>query len=130
MTRPAGWVVVGVLAAVAVGLVALWQVADRGPLAAFAAEPVAVHDAGAGRLDTLRLRGRAVTASVDGTVVEVGPGDRVLVDLGDGVFPLEVAGADSLGVRDRLLAVGRVRGRGGRRWLDVEAWSRVTSSGN
>ena len=119
----------GLVAAVAVGLVALWQVADRGPIAALAAEPVAVHDVGAGRLDTLRLRGRAVTASVDGTVVEVGPGDRVWVDLGDGAFPLRVPDGDSLAVRDRVLAVGRVRGRGGQRWLDVEAWTRVTSSG-
>ena len=128
MTRRAGWIVAGLLGAVAVALVALWQVADRGPIAALAAEPVAVHDAGAGRLDTLRLRGRAVTASVDGTVVEVGPGDRVVLDLGDGAFALRVPDGDSLAVRDRVLAVGRVRGRGGRRWLEVEAWTRVTSS--
>ena len=127
MSRRAGWAIAGVLAALAAGAVVAWAVADRGPVAALAAEPVTVHDVGAGRLDTLRLRGRAVTASVDGTVVQVGPGDHVWVDLGDGAFALRVPDGDALAVRDRVLAVGRVRGRGGRRWLDVEAWSRVAS---
>ncbi|MDT7856964.1 hypothetical protein RQM47_09960 [Rubrivirga sp. S365] len=124
----AGWIAAGVLVAIVVGLVALWGVADRGPFAALAAERVAVHNAEAGRLDTLRLRGRVVTASVGGTVVQIDPDDRVWLDLGDGAFPLRVPGGDSLAVRDRLLAVGRVRGRGGLRWLDVEAWTRVTAS--
>ena len=126
MSRRAGWIGAGVLVAVA-ALVVAWRVADRGPIAALTAVPVTVHDAEAGRLDTLRLRGRAVTASVDGTVVQVGPGDRVWLDVGDGAFQLRVPGGDSLAVRDRVLAVGRVRGQGGRRWLDVEAWSRVAS---
>ena len=120
------WAVLGALVVGLVAVVALWRVADRGPLAELTAEPVTVHDAEAGRLDTLRLRGRAVTASVDGTVIRARPDGRVRLDLGDGPFTLDVPGGDSLAAGDRLLAVGRVREGRGRRWIDVEAWSTVT----
>ena len=119
------WLVAGVAGAALVAVLALWQVADRGPFAELTAEPVTVHDAEAGRLDTLRLRGRAVTASVDGTVTEAEPGGRLRLDLGDGPFSLRVPDGDSLAVGDRVLAVGRVREWRGRRWLDVDAWTVV-----
>lgn len=130
MRRRAGWILLAVVLVVVAGAVGLWQIADRGPIAALTdAEPVSVYDAEAGRLDTLRLRGRAVTATVDGTVVEIEDGGRLLLDVGDGTFPLRLSDADSLQVDDRLLVVGRVRRWGPQRWLDVSAWSRVVVSG-
>ncbi|WP_420457028.1 hypothetical protein [Rubrivirga sp.] len=86
---------------------------------------VSVPGATAAVLDTLSVRGRRVEASLDGTVVQVGPGDDVWVEAGGDAVPLRFRDDPGLEVEDRVLAVGRLRDRGGRRWVAVESWARV-----
>ena len=79
-------------------------------------------------LDTVAFGGRRVTASLGGYVADLrAPDELWLADGGDAfrvVFP-EPHGLD---VEDRVLVVGRLRGRGGRRWLEAEAWTPVVGT--
>ncbi len=100
---------------------------DLGPFAQPASR-VAVPDATAAVLDTLTVRGRRVRASLEGTVVQVGPGDEVWLDAGGDALPLRFDADPGLEVEDRVLAVGRLRERRGRRWVAVESWARVETS--
>ena len=79
------------------------------------------------QLDTMTVRGRRVVVSVEGSVEAVGA-EEVWVTMGDDAFPLRLPEDHGLAVEDRLMAVGRLRARGGRRWLAVEDWARVTTS--
>ncbi|MGB3542891.1 hypothetical protein [Rubrivirga sp.] len=82
---------------------------------------VVLEDATATTLDTMAFRGRTIEASVRGIVVQI-DAQSVWVTTGDDAFPLRLDAPD-LEVEDHLLAVGRLRGRGGRRWLEVRSWS-------
>ncbi len=99
---------------------------ESGPFAAPGARAV-VADATAAQLDTIAVRGRRVEASLDGHVAEIGSDGTVWLSVGGDAFPLRVGEGHGLEVEDRVLAVGRVRARGGRRWLDVSAWSVVVA---
>ena len=110
------------LGGLVVGLVLLSR--DAGPLARAGAR-VELPDATPGVLDTLTVRGRRVEASVNGIVVQVGPGDDVWIASDGDAFPFRFDDDAEVEVEDHLLAVGRLRARGGRRWVDVSAWSRV-----
>ncbi|PAP76905.1 hypothetical protein [Rubrivirga marina] len=88
-------------------------------------ERVALPDVTATTLDTVSVRGRRVEVSLEGTVTQIGPGDDVWLETGGDAVALVFPEAGDLEVEDRLLAVGRLRSRGGRRWVDVESWARV-----
>ena len=99
---------------------------DVGP---FATPERRVHleDAAPATLDTVGFRGRRIEASVTGRVVEVSADGTVWLAAHGDAFPLRLE-ADSIAVEDRLMATGRLRGRGGRRWLEVRSWVRVESA--
>ena len=99
---------------------------DVGPIAR-ADAVTALDGPTAHQLDTLSVRGRRVVASAEGTVEAVGA-DEVWVTMGDDAFPLRFPGPHGLDVEDRVLVVGRLRARGGRRWLAVSDWAVVSSS--
>ena len=109
--------------AVAVGLLGR----EVGPFAAPGARAV-LADATAAQIDTVDVRGRVVEASVDGVVTQVDADDAVWLTVGADAVPLRFAEAAGLAVEDRVLATGRVRARGGRRWLAVGSWVRVEAS--
>ena len=109
--------------AVAVGLLGR----QVGPFAAPGARAV-LADATAAQIDTVDVRGRVVEASVDGVVAQVDADDAVWLAVGDDAVPLRFAEVAGLAVEDRVLATGRIRARGGRRWLAVESWVRVEAS--
>lgn len=100
---------------------------QSGPYQAPEAAPLLLVDATATALDTVHLGGRTVTATLNGTVVEMDTDGAVWLDTGEDAVRLALPEAADLQVEDRLLVVGRLRGRGGRRWVDAEAWSRVAS---
>ena len=106
----------------AIALVAL----DVGPLARPGAR-VMLADATPATLDTVTVRGRRVEASLDGIVVQIGPGDDVWLASGTDAVALRFPSDPALEIEDRVLAVGRVRARGGARWIDVASWSRVAA---
>ena len=62
---------------------------------------------------------------MSGIVVQVGPGDDVWIASDGDAFAFRFDDDAEVEVEDHLLAVGRLRARGGRRWVDVSAWSRV-----
>ncbi len=104
----------------AVALVAL----DTSPFSVTAPR-VELAGATSATLDTVTVRGRRVEASLSGVVVQVGPGDDVWLAVGGDAVALRFEDAPRVEVEDHLLAVGRLRARGGRRWVEVAAWSRV-----
>ena len=110
-----------------VGLVTAVFLLSRevGPFRLPGAEPLLLVDASATALDTVSLRGRRVTATLNGTVVENAPDGSVWLETGEDAFRLTFPEAVDVAVEDRILAVGRLRGRGGRRWVEVTAWSVV-----
>ena len=99
---------------------------DVGPMAP-AEQRVRLLDPTAGTLDTVSVRGRRVEASVGGRVAEI-DAETVWLTLGGDAFPVRFPEPHGLAVEDRVLAEGRLRARGGRRWLAVRSWSRVTTS--
>ena len=99
---------------------------QHGPFARPEAAPLLLVDATATALDTVRLGDRRVTATLNGRVAAVDPTGTVWLDTGEDAFPLRFPEAVSLGVEDRALVVGRLRGRGGERWVEVDGWSTVT----
>ena len=104
---------------------ALWLLSrEVGPFAEPGAT-VTLADATASTLDTVRVRGRRVEASLAGTVVGIDRSGEVWLSTGDDAVALRFEAPPGLDVEDRLLAVGRLRARGGRRWVDVEAWTVV-----
>lgn len=108
--------------AVALGLLAR----QSGPMA-YADARAVVPDATPAVLDTLDVRGRVVEASVAGVVAQVDEGGDVWLEAAGDAFALRLPEGHGLRVEDRLLATGRLRARGGRRWLDVAAWTRVVA---
>lgn len=79
-------------------------------------------------LDTVSFGGRRVTASLGGYVTDVHAPDQLWVaDAGD-AFRVVFPEPPGLGVEDRVLVVGRLRGRGGKRWLEAESWTPVVGS--
>lgn len=123
--RPAGqrrpvWIAAG-LAVAAVLTAALWW-----------AEPfsdrVDLGPASVAMLDTVRVDGRVVVASLDGTVQGTSDDGTVFVGTSDRAFAVRGAAADSLAVEDRVLVVGRVRGGAGGRFLDTEALVHVVGA--
>lgn len=118
------WAAAAVLVAAAVaGLVVLagqWE-----SLSVPGAEPVVIADAVPTQLDTLTFQRRPVIASLSGVVVQVGPDETVWLERGGDAFPVSFPEPPGLAVEDRALVVGRLRSRGGQRWLDVDAWSVV-----
>ncbi len=93
---------------------------DSGPFAAPGSR-VVLEDATATTLDTMSIRGRTIEASLNGIVVQIS-GSTTWVTTGDDAFALRLEDAD-LEVEDRVLATGRLRARGGRRWLEVRSWA-------
>ncbi|MEM1115717.1 MAG: hypothetical protein AAF845_03340 [Bacteroidota bacterium] len=114
------------LMGIAAGGVLLSQ--EAGPYRLPEAEPLLLVDATATALDSVRLGGRRVTATLNGVVVQHGPAGDVWLDTGEDAVRLAFPEAVGLEVEDRVLAVGRLRGRGGRRWVEVDAWSVVTGA--
>ncbi|WP_412063312.1 hypothetical protein [Rubrivirga sp. IMCC45206] len=112
------------LAGLALAIVLLAR--ESGPLAAPDAR-VMVGDATATLLDTVSIRGRRVEASLDGHVTEIDADETVWLSVAGDAFPLRFDDGHGLEVEDRVLVVGRLRARGGRRWLDVSAWSVVVA---
>ena len=98
---------------------------QHGPWRHPEAAPLILVDPDAALLDTVRLRGRRVSASLSGTVQAVGAEGTVWLGEGDGAIPLSFDHDPAVAVEDRLLVTGRLRSRGGDRWLEVEGWSRV-----
>jgi hypothetical protein len=124
------WGVAAVALVVLVGAaLGVWLAGESGALAVPGAEPLALDDATPAALDTVAYRGRPVTASLDGVVDRVGAGGTVWVRTDGGTFPLTFSTDPGLEAEDRLLAVGRLRGRVGDRRIEVEAWSRVDPAG-
>jgi hypothetical protein len=94
-----------------------WQTAESRPLLLVDPSPVV--------LDSVRLQGRLVTASLSGIVQAVDPEGTVwLVDAGH-TFPVVFPSTHKVIVPDRVLLVGRLRGQRGQRWLDVTDWTVV-----
>ncbi len=91
-------------------------------------ERVEVADATAAMLDTLSVRGRVVQASVSGWVVQDGREGEVWVSSGGDAFPMRFPPGAEFEVEDRVLATGRLRARGGRRWLEVTSWAHVEAA--
>ena len=79
-------------------------------------------------LDTVAFEGRRLTASLGGYVTAFdAPHALWIADDGDAfrvLFPED----PGLEVEDRVLVVGRLRGRGGQRWLEAEAWTPVVGT--
>ena len=122
------WLAALALALVAAGVAAFLLARQSGALVLPGAEPLVLADADPAALDTLAYRGRPVTASLNGVVDRVDDDGTVWLRVGRGAFPLAFPEDPGLRTEDRVLAVGRLRGRAGRRRLDVEAWSRVESA--
>lgn len=113
---------VGIAAvAVAVASAALWIRAE--PLS----DRVDIGAASVAVLDTVRLDGRRVTASLDGTVQAVGAGGTVWVGTDERAFAVRGDASDSLSVEDRVLVVGLVREDSDGRYLDAEALAHVVA---
>ena len=79
------------------------------------------------QLDTLAFRGRRIEASLGGRVFEVAPDGRVWLGSDAQAFPVSFPDSVEVDVEDRLLVTGRLRGQGGRRWLEAQAWTHVRS---
>ena len=76
-------------------------------------------------LDTVAFGGRRLTASLGGYVAGFASPTAVwIADDGD-AFRVVFPEPPDLGVEDRVLVVGRLRGRGGTRWLEAEEWTPV-----
>lgn len=106
------------------GLVA-WAVRESGPAALGGPVRVELGEASALEIDTVAVRRRAVTASLDAHVV--GTLDARTVEVADrsGIVRVVLRRGHGLDVGDALLVVGRVReDRLGRR-VDAVAWSRL-----
>ncbi len=108
--------------AVALGLLAR----QSGPLAYPDARPV-LSDATPAVLDTVDVHGRIVEASMDGIVTEIDTRGDVWLATGGDAFALRLPEGHGLAVEDHLLVTGRLRARGGRRWLAVTAWTHVVA---
>lgn len=89
---------------------------------------VHLADATATQLDTVAVRGRRIEASLTGIVVQESMSGTLWLSTGDDAFPVRLPIRDSVEVDDRLLVVGRLRARGGRRWLEAESWARQIGS--
>ena len=119
MSRLALAIVVAVL-----GVAVVVALAVRQP-GGIRGERVEVPDAAAAVLDTLRVQGRIVEASVNGWVVQQDPDGVVWVSSGGQAFPMRFPEGVVLEVEDHVLVTGRLRARGGRRWLAVTSWAHV-----
>ena len=115
-------VLAGVVAALGGALAAVRLARQPGGIAR---ERVEVRDATAAVLDTVAVRGRVVQASVSGWVVQQGREGEVWVSSGGDAFPMRFPPGAEFEVEDRVLATGRLRARGGRRWLEVTSWAHV-----
>ena len=77
------------------------------------------------QLDTLSFRGRRIEASLSGWVSEVDVDGQVWLGSDAQAFPVVLPDTVTVRVEDRLLVTGRLRGRGGRRWIQANAWTPV-----
>ena len=73
-------------------------------------------------LDTLDFRGRRIEASLSGWVSDVAPDGQVWLGSDALAFPVRLPDTAWVDVEDRLLVTGRLRGRGGRRWIEARTW--------
>ena len=125
MTRDIRWATA--LALAALGLLVAAALLGRESLDA-AMAPVDLGSTTPAYLDTVAFRGRRLSASLGGYVADVqAPTELWIADDGDAfrvVFPEPPA----LDVEDRVLVVGRLRGRRGRRWLEARSWTPVVGS--
>ena len=108
--------------AVALGLLAR----QSGPLA-YPDARIVLADATPTQLDTVDVGGRVVEASVGGVVTEIDRRGAVWLEADGDAFALLFPDGHGLEVEDYVLATGRLRARGGRRWLRVASWSRIVS---
>ncbi|GAB5534667.1 MAG: hypothetical protein Rubg2KO_09160 [Rubricoccaceae bacterium] len=76
-------------------------------------------------LDTLAFRGRRIEASLSGWVSEVAPDGSVWLGSDALAFPVVLPDSVDAAVEDRWLVTGRLRGRGGTRWIQARTWTRV-----
>lgn len=118
------WALVAVGLAVVAALAArrLPALAPRPPVVDLGPTTIAV-------LDTIPLAERTVLAQLDAVVTGVDAGERrVWVEDRGRTLEVELsAPLDTAGLRAerRVLVTGQLRGDGGRRWLDAEAWTLV-----
>lgn len=89
------------------------------------APPLELGTASPALLDTLAFRGRRIEASLGGWVSEVDPHGVVWLGSDALAFPVKLPDSARVAVEDRLLVTGRLRGRGGRRWIEARAWTPV-----
>ncbi len=121
MTRTAFAAVLGGLG-LALGIALL---ATQTGVTGGASPQVHLEDATAAQLDTVSVRGRVVQVSMDGVVTQLDADGRVWLGAGGDAFPLRFPEAPGVAVEDRVLVTGRLRARGGQRWLAVTDWARV-----
>ena len=107
--------------AVAALLILQDQRAGETPTAA----PFELGEALPAHLDTLAFRGRRIEASLSGWVSEVEANGTVWLGSDALAFPVLLPESVAVGVEDRLLVTGRLRGRGGRRWIEAKSWTDV-----
>ena len=124
-SRDWGWV--AALAVAAVGLAVGAALLGREVVSGSAAG----RDLGAmtpAALDTVAFGGRRLTASLGGYVTGFDAPDALwIADEGD-AFRVVFPEPPDLDVEDRVLIVGRLRGRGGERWLAAEDWTPVVGT--
>jgi len=78
-------------------------------------------------LDTLAFRGRRIEASLSGWVSEVDVDGTVWLGSDALAFPVVFPDSVDAAVEERWLVSGRLRGRGGHRWIQANGWTRVRS---
>lgn len=86
---------------------------------------VEMDAATAAQLDTVAVRGRVVRVSMDGLVTQIDAEGEVWLGAGGDAFPLRFPSDPEVSVEDHLLVTGRLRARGGQRWLAVSDWVRI-----
>lgn len=111
------------LGGLAIGIALFGQEQQRGETPT--APPVELGATSPARLDTIAFRGRRIEASLGGWVSEVGTDGAVWLGSDALAFPVRLPDSAAVEVEDRLLVTGRLRGRGGRRWIEAKAWTPV-----
>ena len=86
---------------------------------------VEVEDASAAQLDTVVVRGRVVQVSMNGLATQIDADGQVWLGSGGDAFPFRFDTDPGLSVEDHVLVTGRLRARGGQRWVAVSDWVRI-----
>ncbi|MEO0558219.1 MAG: hypothetical protein AAF170_08555 [Bacteroidota bacterium] len=89
------------------------------------APPLELGESDPALLDTVAFRGRRIEASLSGWVSEVAPDGSVWLGSDALAFPVRLPDSVEVSVEDRWLVTGRLRGRGGHRWIQANTWTHV-----